>query len=83
MTALKSGLLTPVGAECWTLMSEKLGGNVVLLGNKFVSEKKHFSIENVYHLGTLDQTLHSSGVSKLTDHQIKWFTEIKLPSNRV
>lgn len=66
MTAFKSGRLTPVGTEFWTLMSEKLRGNVVLLDNKLVSEKKHFSIENVCHLGTLDQTLHSSGVSKLT-----------------
>lgn len=65
MTALKSGLLAPVGTEFWALMSEKLGGNVVLLDNKLVSEKKHFSVENVYHLRTLDQTLHSSGVSKL------------------
>lgn len=65
MTALKSGLLALVRTEFWTLMSKKLGGNVILLDNKLVSEKKHFSIENVYHLETLDQTLHSSGESKL------------------
>lgn len=70
MIALKSGLLTPVETEFWTLMSEKLGGNVVLLDNKLVSEKKHFSIENIYHLGTLDQTLHSSGESKLASDKM-------------
>lgn len=64
MTALKSGLLVPPGTESWTLMSEKLGGNVVLLDNKLGSENKHLSVENVCHLGTLDQTLHSSSVSK-------------------
>lgn len=66
MTALKSGLLIPPGTESWTLMSEKLRGNVVLLDNKLGSEKQHLSVENVYHLGTLDHTLHSSSVSKLT-----------------
>lgn len=66
MTALKSGRLIPPGTESWTLMSEKLGGNVVLLDNKLGSEKKHLSVENFYHLGSLDQTLHSSSISKLT-----------------
>lgn len=65
MTALKSVFFTLVRTEFWTLMSEKLGGSVVILDNKLVSEKKHFSIENVYHLGTLGQTLHSGSISKL------------------
>lgn len=43
---------------------------MVLLDNKLVSEKKHFSIENIYHLGTLDQTLHSSGESKLASDKM-------------
>lgn len=75
MTALKSGLLIPPGTEAWTLMSEKLGGNVVLLDNELGSEKKHLSAENVYHLGTLDHTLHSSSVSKLTG--IRWNDALK------
>lgn len=41
-------------------MSEKLGGNVDLLGNKLVSGKKHFSLENVYHVETVDQTLQAN-----------------------
>ncbi|TRZ25728.1 hypothetical protein HGM15179_001314 [Zosterops borbonicus] len=69
MTALKSGLLIPTGTEAWTLMSEKLGGNVVLLDNELGSEKKHLSAENVYHLGTLDHTLHSSSMLKNTNLQ--------------
>lgn len=75
MTALKSGLLMPPGTESWTLMSRKLGGNVVLLDNKLGSEKKHLSFENVYHLGSPDHTLHSSSVSKLAG--IRWNDALK------